>query len=165
MTWYSVKFPLFPVGGGVGDAIDRCITHTDNSSVYIILCAGCMFILLAHPNSPESKTQLFYCFYLHEHGWPLNFPSTATDTLDTLGVEYTTEVIDGELDLTECFMDGFQKPHQRFLLDFVMHTKTERYPVEIFQLCVELLASAAIGKPDQYIIPFSVAFIVCKNKC
>ena len=124
--------------------------------------AGRMFILLTTPNSP--KTQLFHRFYLHEHGWPMKFSNTATDTLDTLGIEYRTELIDGELDFNECFRDGFQKPHQKFLLDFMTHTKTERYPLKISQLCVEFLASAAIGKPEQYIIPFSVAFIVCKNK-
>ena len=121
-----------------------------------------MFILLTNPNLP--MTQLFHRFYLHEHGWPMKFSDVAMDTLDAMGVEYTTETIDGELDFTECFLDRFQKPHQRFLLDFMTHTKTERYPVEISQLCVEFLASAAIGKPDQYIIPFSVAFIDCKNK-
>ena len=78
----------------------------------------------------------------------MNFPNTATDTLDAMGqVEYTTEMIDGELDFTECIMDRFQKPHQRFLLNFMTHTKIERYPVEISQLCVEFLTSAAIGRP------------------
>ena len=94
----------------------------------------------------------------------MKFSDIATDTLDTLGIEYTIELIDGELDFTECFRDGFQKPHQKFLLDFMTHTKTEQYPLEISKLCVEFLASAAMGKPEQYIIPFSVAFIVCKNK-
>ena len=121
-----------------------------------------MFILLTNPNSP--KTQLFHRFYLHEHGWPQKFSDIAMETLDSLGIEYTMESIDGELDFTECFRDQFQKPHQRFLLDFMTHTKTERYPPEISQLCVEFLSSAAIGKPDRYIIPFSVAFIVSKNK-
>ena len=96
----------------------------------------------------------------------MKFSDVATDTLDAMGVKYTTEMIDGELDFTECLLDRFQKPHQRFLLDFMTYTKTERYPVEISWLCVEFLASVAIGKPDHYFIPFFVAFIVyiCKNK-
>ena len=121
-----------------------------------------MFTLLMSPNSP--KNQLLHHFYLHEHGWPMKFSDVAMETLDSLGIEYTMESIDGEMDFTECFRDRFQKPHQRFLLDFMTHTKTERYPEEISQLCIEILSSAAIGKPDRYIIPFSVAFIVSKKK-
>ena len=125
--------------------------------------AGCMFILLTTPNTPG--TIHFYCrFWLHEHGWPMKLSDVATETLDTLGIEYKTDVIDGELDLTECFRDGFQKPHQKLFLDFIFHTRLECYPLEISQLCVEFLTSVAVGKPDQYIIPFSVAFIVCKKK-
>ena len=129
--------------------------------IHTYIHLGCVFILLTTPGSP--KIQLFHRFYLHEHGWPMKFSDAATENLDTLGVEYSTELINGELNFTKCFRDGFQKPHQRFLLDFMTHTKVERYPPEISQLCVEFLASAAVGKPEQYIIPFSVAFIVCKS--
>ena len=94
----------------------------------------------------------------------MKFSDAAIDNLDTLGIKYETELVDGELDFTESFRDGFQKPHQKFLLDFMTHAKMGRYPPAISQLCVEYLASAAIGKPKQYIIPFSVAFIVCKNQ-
>lgn len=94
----------------------------------------------------------------------MKLSDAATESLDALGIEYKMELIDGDLDFTECFKDGFQKPHQKFFLDFMTHTRLERYPPEISQLCIEFLAAAAIGKPEQYIIPFSVAFIVCKSE-
>ena len=122
---------------------------------------GSVFVIMTTPDSP--KTQLFRRFWQHEHGWPMRFPDAAADDLRILGIEFETELIDGELDFTQCFRDGFQKPHQRFFLDFMTHTRMDRYPTAISQLCVEYLHTAAIGKPDKYIIPFSVAFIVYKN--
>ena len=94
----------------------------------------------------------------------MKLSDVATECLDALGIEYKTDVIDGELDLTEYLRDRFQKPHQKLFLDFIFHTRLECYPPEISQLCVEFLASVAIGKPEQYILPFSVAFIACKKK-
>ena len=83
------------------------------------------------------------------------------ETLNNLGIHYESQLIDGELDLTEHFQDGFKKPHQRFLLDFLTHTKLQRYPEEIFQACIDYLESVAVGKPERYTIHFSVACIAC----
>ena len=116
--------------------------------------AGYMLILL-HP---------FCRFWLHEHGWPIKLSDVTAESLDDMGIKYKTEVICAEIDYTECFRDGFQKPHQKFFLDFMTHTRLERYPPEISQLCIEYFASVAIGKPKQYVIPFSNAFIVCKRE-
>ena len=44
----------------------------------------------------------------------MKLSDAATESLDTLGIEYKMELIDGDLDFTECFKDGFQKPHQKF---------------------------------------------------
>ena len=89
------------------------------------------------------------------------FPDSVIESLKKLGIPYDTELIPGELDFTECFKDGFQKPHQKFLLDFMTHAKMIRYPPEISQVCIDFLSSASIGKPLKYIIPFSVALISC----
>ena len=125
--------------------------------------AGCMLILIATPDYP-GLPKIMCHFWLHEHGWPLKLSDSVTDNLDALGVEYKTESIYAEMDCTDSFRDEFQKPYQKALLDFMIHTKLERYPPEISQLCIEYLASVAIGKPKQYIIQFSSAFIVCKNE-
>ena len=93
----------------------------------------------------------------------MRFPDEAEDDLRTLGIAFETELIDGELDFTQSFRDGFRKPSQRFLLDFMTHSRMDRYPRSISELCVEYLRTAAIGKPDKCIIPFNVAFIVFKN--
>ena len=122
-----------------------------------------MFILIA--NLDYLGWMKILCrFWLHEHGWPYKLSDSVTDSLDTLGIEYKTESpIYAEIDCTDCFRDEFQKPHQKFILDFMTHTKLERYPPEISRLCIEYLASVAIGKPKQYLIQCSSAFIVCKN--
>ena len=90
----------------------------------------------------------------------MTFPESVFENLNNLGIRYNSQLIDGELDLTDCFQDGFKKPHQRFLLDFMTHTKTERYPEEISQVCIDYLTSAAVGKPERYVMQFHVAFIV-----
>ena len=83
------------------------------------------------------------------------------EVLTELGIPYMVELIHGEVNATESFKDDFQKPKHKFLLDFFAHTKLIRYPPEIAKLCIDFVASVAVGKPDQYIIPFDVAFITC----
>ena len=125
--------------------------------------AGHIFILIANPDYC-GLMKIMTHFWLHEHGWPLKLSDSVTDNLNTLGIEYKTESIDEEMDCTDSFRDEFQKPYQKAFLDFMIHTKLERYPPEISQLCIECLASVAVGKPKQYLIPLSSAFIVCKNE-
>ena len=88
------------------------------------------------------------------------FPESIFENLNNLGIHYESQLIDGELDLTECFKEGFKEPHQRFLLDFIAHTKLQRYPEEFSQVCIDYTESVAVGKPEHYIIHFSAAFIV-----
>ena len=125
--------------------------------------AGHMFILIANLDYP-GWMKILCQFWLHEHGWPYKLSDSVTDNLDALGIEYKTESIYAEMDCTDCFRDEFQKPHQKAFLNFMIHTKLECYPPEISQLCIEYLASVAIGKPKQYLIQCSCAFIVCKNE-
>jgi hypothetical protein len=124
-----------------------------------------MLILLASQDCPALNYP-FCRFWLHEHGWPIKLSDVTAEDLDALGIKYTTEVIYAELDLTECFRDGFQKPHQKAFLDFMTHTSLERYPPTISQLCIDYFGSIATGQPEKYVIPFTNAFIVCgKNEC
>ena len=119
-----------------------------------------MFIIQTTSQSPLAP--LYEHFWLREHRWPMTFTDALIDNLKKLGITYyESELIPGELDFTECFQDGFQKPHQKLILDFITHTKMARYPPTISQVCIEFLTSASIGKPQKYIIPFSVAFIIC----
>jgi hypothetical protein len=124
-----------------------------------------MLILLASPDYPAPNYP--YChFWLHEHGWPMKLSDAVTaEGLDALGIKYTTEVIYSELELTESFRDGFQKPHQKALLEFLTHTRLERYPPTVTQLCIDYFGSVSIGQPEKYAVPITFAFIVCKNEC
>jgi hypothetical protein len=91
--------------------------------------------------------------------------AVTAEGLDALGIKYTTEVIYSEFDLTESFRDGFQKPHQKALLDFMTQTRLERYPPTVSQFCIDYFSSVSIGQPKKYILPITYAFIVCKNEC
>lgn len=126
---------------------------------YPLYSVGKVFILLKTPQSP--KALLFKRFWLLEHKWPMAFSDSIINTLEELGIAYETEpLIPGELDFTECFAEGFQKPHQKFVLDFLTHTKMAHYPPAVAQVCIDFLTSTAVGRPQKYIVPFSVAFII-----
>ena len=91
----------------------------------------------------------------------MKFDDSVMESLSELGIPYKVEMVAGELDFTECFRDDFQKPSQKFLLDFITRTKLIRYPPEITKLCIDFIASVAVGKPDQYIMQSAVAVITC----
>ena len=117
-----------------------------------------MLILLTTSQSP--RTKLCRRFWMHENGWPITLLDKVVETLNELGIHYESQLIDGELNLTSHFRDGFKKPHQRFLLDFLTYTKLQRYPEEISQACIDYLESVAVGKPECYTIYFSASCIV-----
>ena len=131
-----------------------------------------MLIILGSQDYPAPYYQEYmyswyypFChFWLHEHSWPIKLSDVTEESPDALGIKYNTKVICAELDLTECFRDGFQKPHQKILLDFITHTRLERYPSAVSQLCIEFLGSIAIGQSKEYVIPICTAFIACKNE-
>ena len=91
----------------------------------------------------------------------MKFDDSVMEVLTELGIPYKVELIHGEVNGTEAIKDDFQKPKHKFLLDFAAHTKLIRYPPEITKLCIDFIVSVAVGKPDQYILPFDVAFITC----
>jgi hypothetical protein len=133
--------------------------------IIIILNVGYLLILIASLDYPALYPLMCH-FWLHEHGWPLKLSDAVTEEgLDALGIKYTTEVIYAELDVTESFRDGFQKPHQKAFFGFLTHTRLERYPPTVSQLCIDYFDSIAIGQPEKHVIPFTYAFIVCKNEC
>ena len=74
------------------------------------------------------------------------------------------DLISGSNDMTESFKVGFDKPPHKYLLDFVTHTKLERYPPAVAQTCIDYLSSVAKGKPQQYKVPRSTAIIICRNQ-
>ena len=103
-------------------------------------------------------------FWFNEHKWPLKFSSSITESLDGLDISYEMDTVDGVVDMSECFKDGFDKPHHKYLLEFVTHTKLERYPPVIAQTCIDYLSSVAKGKPEQHMVPRTTAVIICYNQ-
>ena len=122
-----------------------------------------MIIVITKSRSPGAS-QLYSRFWFHEHRWPLKLSDSVIETLDKLGIKYEVDMIEGENDLTECFKDGFQKPHQKYVLDFITHAKMDRYPTAVVQTCIDYLSSVANGKPEQYRVPRVTAFIVSRNQ-
>ena len=72
------------------------------------------------------------------------------------------EVIEGDNDLTECFKNHFKEPRHMYVLDFLTHTKMDRYPA-IIQTSIDYLSSVARGKPEQYKVPRTTAIIISGN--
>ena len=122
-----------------------------------------MLILLVSTDN-DGPNRLFCRFWLHEHGWQIKLSDVTAESLDALGMKYETEVIYGEYDFTESIRDGFQKPHQKVFLDFMTHTMLECYLAAISLLCIEYFTSLAIGQPDQYLVPMSIAFTICMKE-
>ena len=123
-----------------------------------------MLILLSSRTDNNGPNRLFCRFWLHEHGWQIKLSDVTAESLDALGMKYETDVIYAKYDFTESIRDGFQKPHQKVFLDFMIHATLECYPPAISQLCIKYFSSLAVGQPDQYLVPMSHAFIVCKNE-
>ena len=123
-----------------------------------------MLILLSSRTDNNGPNRLFCRFWLHEHGWQIKLSDVTAESLDALGMKYETDVIYAKYDFTESIRDRFQKPHQKVFLNFMTHAILERYPPAISQLCIEYFSSLAVDQQDQYLVPMSHAFIVCKNE-
>ena len=119
-----------------------------------------MFIVLATSDSPEN--QIHKRFYKVNHKWPLKFTGSVVEHLNQLGLAHRTEVLHGELDLTEFFKDGFQKPHQKSFLEFLTLNKMSLYPEAVSKVCIDYLKSECLGeKPGRYLVPFTYDIIIC----
>ena len=129
--------------------------------MHTLIHAGHTLIVNTECISPSS--QLYQRFWLHEHKWPLKLSDSIIESLNTLSDKYEVETVKGEIDLTDCFLSDFKKPQHMHILDFLSHTKMERYPPAVVDTCINYLSSVARGKPEQYKIPRSTAIIVCGN--
>ena len=121
-----------------------------------------MIIVIAESQSANS--QLYRQFWYHEHKWPIKMSDSITESLDTLGIKYEMDKLEGDVDCTESFKDGFTKSHQKYILDFLTQTKLDHYPPAVTQTCIDYFSLVAKGKPEQYRIPRTTAIItVCGN--
>jgi SAM-dependent methyltransferase len=125
-------------------------------------------LVVIHANkSPANNTtsgELYHRFWLHEHKRPLWFTPSITQALDSLGVSYTRDSTAGVIDLTSCFMGGFQQPNHKRILDFMAHAKLSSYPPAIAETCIQYLSSIAYGKPEKFLIPHIADVLLIEGK-
>ena len=137
----------------------------NNIPMLVISCTrlsvGHTLIVITKSQSPNSE--LYWRFWLHEHKWPLKFSDSVIESLNTLGEKYEVELVEGYIDLADCFKNDFKEPQYKYVLDFATHTRMDRYPTAITQTCIDYLLSAAIGKPEQYKVSRTSAVITCTN--
>ena len=118
-----------------------------------------MIIVIA--GSQSANSQLYRRFWYHKHKWPQQTSDSITESLDLAqGLKYEVEMVEGDFDVTESFKDGFTKPHQKHILDYLTHTKVDRYPPAVSQTCVDYLSSVAKGRPEEYRVPRTIMVIV-----
>ena len=123
----------------------------------LFLSAGHTLIIISKSHSPN--LQLYRRFWLHEHKWPLQFSDSVIESLNNLGEKYEVELVEGYVDLTECFKKEFKEPCHKYLLDFITHTRMDRYPPAVTQTCIDYFSSVAIGKSEHYKVPRTSAVI------
>ena len=73
------------------------------------------------------------------------------------------DLVEGCMDLTDCFKNEFKEPRHKYLLDFLTHTRMDRYPPAVTQTCIDYLSSVAIGKPEEYKVPCNAVIIMSRN--
>ena len=127
----------------------------------LFLSAGHTLIVITKSHSPTS--QLYRRFWLHEHKWPLQFSDSVIKSLNNLGEKHEVELVEGYMDLTDCFKNEFKEPRHKYFLDFTTHTRMDRYPPAVIQTCIDYLSSVAIGKPEEYKVACNVVIITSRN--
>ena len=94
---------------------------------------------------------------------PYHFTSSVTSVLDEMNVAYTLQSpSDIQIDLTECFREGFDHPSHSLVLDFIAQTKMSQYPASVRQVCIDYLQSIALGKPKQFVVNYSLDWLIVK---
>ena len=99
----------------------------------------------------DPLNELFDCFWFHHNGRSVNFTPSITQVLDSLGYQYTININEGVIDLTQCFKDEFQAHEHQLVLDFIVHTKLEYLPTSVRECCIKYLAAIAYGNPNYFI--------------
>ena len=99
----------------------------------------------------SDQGQLYRRFWRHEHQWPIKFADDVAHTLDKMGMEYSTQEINGAADFSDCFKNNFQDPCHELILNFITHTQISKYSPLIKKTCIDYLSSVATGKPEQYV--------------
>ena len=107
----------------------------------------------------DERNQLVSRFWKHEHKRPFWLSRYTLDALNSLQLKYKLYESETVLDLTSCFVNNFEKPHD-LILGFLTQTRFWRYPTVVKETCIQYLEAIAVGKPKEYLIPHKAVTIV-----
>ena len=91
--------------------------------------------IIVNAGSPEWR--LAPLFFDREMKFPYRFAADLVKELNTMGSKNTEVVLPGQLNMAPYVNEKFSTRSGRKVLNFVCHTKLERYPPEVTELCIE----------------------------
>ena len=111
--------------------------------------SGCLMIVNAHR---YPLNEIAYRFWLQEHNRPLWYTHDIKSVLEELGIAYHLRASSGPIDISNLFRSDFQSPSDLCVINFLAHTKLDRYPPTVTQKCIEYFYSIAEGKPETVVL-------------
>ena len=107
---------------------------------------GCLMIVSAHR---YPLNEICHRFWLQENKRPLWYTHDIKNVLEEMGIAYHLRASSGPIDISNLFRSDFQ---DLYLLNFLAHTKLDRYPPIIAQKCIDYFYSIAECKPETYVL-------------
>ena len=112
----------------------------------VIKQSGCLMIINAHR---YPLNEIYHRFWLQEHKRPLWYTHDIKNVLEEMGIAYRLMASSGPIDVSHLFRSHFPDLH---LLNFLAHTKLDRYPPVFAQKCTEYFYSIAECKPETFVL-------------
>lgn len=85
------------------------------------------------------------------------FTPSIIAALDTINSKYTVLLNESIINISQHIEDNFQLPHQRQVLDFIIHAKLNQYPPQVREECIAYLVSIA---DDEHLIKHETDTII-----
>ena len=104
--------------------------------------------IIVNAGSPEWR--LAPLFFNREMKLPHRFAADLVKELKTMGLNYTEVVLPGELNVAPYVKEKFSSRSGRNVLNFICHTKLERYPPEVTALCIEYFTDLYKGGEKKF---------------
>ena len=104
--------------------------------------------IIVDAGSPEWR--LAPLFFDREMNFKYRFAADLVEELNKLGVKYTEVVLPGEFNVAPYVKEKFSSRSGRNVLNFICHTKLERYPPEVTELCIEYFTDLYKGGRKQF---------------
>ena len=111
--------------------------------------SGCLMVFNAHR---DPLNEIAYRFWVKEHNRPLWYTHDIKNVLEEMGITYHLRASSGPIDISNLFRSDFQSPSDLCVINFLAHTKLDRYPPTVTQKCIEYFYSIAEGKPETVVL-------------